>query len=216
MVFSNRTEAGTKLARALKGFSTDRMILLALPRGGVPVADACAVELHVPFDILMVRKLATPGQPELAMGAVGPGTLVLNEEIIRLLHIPKATIDRIASKEMRELQNQMYRLRGDHPFPNLRRKTVVIVDVGLATGSTAHAAVQTVRLMQPEKLILAVPVCAPDSANTLRPLVDDLICLESPPDFVSVSDWYEDFRPVRDTEVIERLSHSKHLEPMSP
>ncbi|HEY9687015.1 MAG TPA: phosphoribosyltransferase [Coleofasciculaceae cyanobacterium] len=208
MHFEDRTDAGKQLAKALKGYRTENMIVLALPRGGVPVGYEVAQALNVPLDVLVVRKLGVPGQDELAMGAIGPGgVVVLNEEVIRMLQIPPETIDRIIAKQYTEIERRLQSFRGDRPFPNLNGKTVVIVDDGLATGSTALAAVQTVLTQNPTKVILAVPVCAPESAARLRPSINDLICLEQPPDFMAVGYWYRDFRQTTDTEVTELLNN---------
>jgi putative phosphoribosyl transferase len=207
MHFEDRVDAGKQLAEALKGYRSENMIILALPRGGVPVGAEVAQALNVPLDVLVVRKLGVPGQDELAMGAIGPsGVVVMNEEVIGLLQIAPETIDRIIAKEHTEIERRLRSFRGDRPFPDLKGKTVVIVDDGLATGSTALAAVQTVLTQNPAKVILAVPVCAPESAARLRPSVNDLICLEQPPDFMAVGYWYRDFRQTTDAEVTELLN----------
>lgn len=206
MRFADRIEAGKQLAQVLKGYKTENMMILALPRGGVPIGYELALELDVPLDVLIVRKLGTPGHEELAMGAIGPGgVVVMNHEVVNMMHISSSQIDQVLADEQTELRRRLRHFRGTRPFPDISGRTVVIVDDGLATGSTAMAAVQAVRAMKPAQVILAIPVCAKDSADRLRPMVDDLLCLQMPADFMAVGYWYNDFRQTTDAEVIDLL-----------
>jgi putative phosphoribosyl transferase len=209
MVFQDRIDAGRQLAQALQPYRTDEMIILALPRGGVPIGAEIAQALHVSLDVLIVRKLGVPGHEELAMGALGPsGLTVFNDEVLQTQRwLSSADIDRVVARETEELNRRLRHFRGDRPFPDLQGKTVVIVDDGLATGATAMAAVQTVKTMLPARIILAVPVCAADSAERLRSTVDQLICLHCPDDFNAVGQWYQDFSQTTDAEVVNLLLH---------
>jgi putative phosphoribosyl transferase len=209
MPFMDRIDAGKQLALALKDTITEGAIILALPRGGVPIGYEIAKALNIPLDVLIIRKLGTPGHEELAMGAVGPaGIVIRNEEIIQNLKIPQSAIEAILRKETDELNQRMRHFRTDRPFPELADKTVIIVDDGLATGATARAAIQAVQAMQANQLILAIPVCAMESSDQLSTMVNHLICLETPEEFTSVGYWYKDFRQTSDDEVIEILNQA--------
>jgi len=212
-MFQDRADAGRQLAEALKGYKTENMIVLALPRGGVPVGYEIAKALDIPLDVLTIRKLGTPGQEELAMGAIGPdGVVVLNEEVVRLLGIPEVAIEAAIAREKKELQRRSQRFVGERPFPDLAGKVAVIVDDGLATGSTAMAAVQAVRAMEPKQIILAVPVCAADSGQRLCRLVDVFVCLEQPVHFMAVGNWYRNFNQTTDQEVVELLNSPREVD----
>jgi predicted phosphoribosyltransferase len=212
-MFKDRRDAGRHLAQALKAWQDNRdAIVLALPRGGVPVGDEIARFLHVPLDVLVVRKLGAPGQEELALGALGPdGSTVLNEELLWMLGISEETVAHIVREERRELERRLRMFRGNRPFPDLRGKTVILVDDGLATGATARVAIRVVRGMGAASVILAVPIGARQAVTALRGEVDTLICLESPADFQSVSTGYLDFRQTTDAEVVELLSRFREL-----
>ena len=207
--FSDRREAGRVLGERLKDYK-DRadVVVLALPRGGVPVAYEVAEELHAPLDVFIVRKLGVPGHEELAMGAIASGGVrVLNEEIVSQLGLPGAAIDRIAQRELEELKRREREYRDDQPPPDVRGKTVILIDDGLATGSTMRAAAMALRRMNPAKLVIAVPAAAPETCEAFRDEVDEVICAITPDPFYAVGVWYEDFSQTSDEEVRELLAH---------
>lgn len=181
--------------------------MIALPRGGVVVGYEIARALDAPLDVVVVRKLGTPGQPELALGAIAPGgVLVLNENVVGWLDISEVEIDKIASKAAREMERRVRLFRGERPEPTLKGETVILVDDGIATGMTVLAAIEYLRRHDPELLVLAVPVCAAQTARTLGDEVDELVCLETPLELLAIGYWYEDFEQVSDEEVIELLA----------
>jgi putative phosphoribosyl transferase len=201
--FHNRAEAGRLLAEHLAPCA-DRsdVLVLGLPRGGVPVAFEIATALHVPMDVLVVRKLPTPDQPELAMGAVALGGIVVkNEQVVRELRIPDAVFRSVVAEQQRELVERERRYRGDRPQPEIRGKVVILVDDGLATGSTMRAAAAAVAKQHPARIIIAIPVAPPWVANTLRLQADEVFCLMTPEPFYAIGPWYEDFDPVSDEHV---------------
>ena len=206
--FHDRREAGRLLAREL-GRYKDRpdVLVLALPRGGVPVGHAVARELNAPLDVFVVRKLGVPWQPELAMGAIaGRGTEVLNGDVVTAYNIPPHVIRAVAEREAAELARRVREYRGDRPFPVLEGRTVVLVDDGLATGSSMRAAVSALRQERPKAIVVAVPVAAARTCEELRHDVDEVVCLRTPPDFAAVGLWYEDFSQTTDDEVRSLLS----------
>ena len=205
--FSNRREAGRELARLLPDIRpSDDVVVLALPRGGVPVAFEIAQALGAPLDVFLVRKLGTPGHPELAMGAIASGGIrVLNDEVVQALDIPPHLIDAAAGREQAELERRESAYRRGRPLPSLRNRTVVLVDDGLATGSTMKAAVQAVKQQEPARVIVAVPVGAPETCRALRALADEVICARTPAQFSAVGEWYRDFGQTTDEEVIALL-----------
>ena len=205
--FATRREAGKKLARKLSSYANRLDVLvLALPRGGVPVAYEVACALHAPLDVFVVRKLGVPGHEELAMGAIASGGVrVLNEDVMRAMAIPLSVIDAIAGQEQKELERREHLYRGDRPQPNVRGRTVILVDDGLATGSTMRAAALALRKMQPAKLIVAVPVGAPETCDEFRAEVDEVVCAATPVPFIAVGAWYADFSQTSDAEVRELL-----------
>ena len=207
--FHDRREAGQLLARQLSQYKgRGDVVVLGLPRGGVPVAYEIARDLRAPLDVFVVRKLGVPWQPELAMGAIaGRGTEVLNGDVVTAYRIPPHVIRTVAEREARELRRRLEEYRGDRPFPDLHGQLVILVDDGLATGSSMRAAVQAVRKEQPRAIVVAVPVAAPTTCNEFRDLVDHIVCLRTPPDFAAVGRWYEDFSQTTDAEVRELLSH---------
>jgi putative phosphoribosyl transferase len=206
LVFQDRIDAGRQLAETLKSYRPNEMIILALPRGGVPVGYEIAQALHIPLEVLIIRKLGVPGHEELAMGALGPnGLTVFNEDVLRMHQLSPAAINRVVARETDELNRRSRFFRGNRPFPDLAGKTVVIVDDGLATGATAMAAIQAVKALRPAGTMLAVPVCATDAADRLRRMVDTFICLHCPDDFNAVGQWYQDFSQTTDAEVIDLL-----------
>jgi len=206
----NRVEAGAMLAERLAAYA-DRpdVIVLALPRGGVPVAYAIAERSHVDLDVIVVRKLGVPSHEELAMGAVASGGLrVLNRDIVALARVDDATIDTVVRAELSEIARREARYRRGAPAPPLGGRTAILVDDGLATGSTMTAAVQAVRREHPQRIVVAVPVAAADSCEELAGFVDEMICLHTPAPFRAVSVWYEEFDQTGDDEVIDLLSRA--------
>lgn len=210
--FHDRRDAGQWLAADLHAYAarTD-VIVLALPRGGVPVGYEVAVTLGAPLDVFVVRKLGLPGHEELAMGALASGGVrVLDEELIRLARVTPAEVSRVTTAEQAELERRERRYRGDRPFPDLRGKTAILVDDGLATGSTMRAAVTALRIEGPTRIVVAVPVAAAETRDALKRLADDVICAVTPEPFHAVGLWYDDFSQTTDDEVRELLERS-HL-----
>jgi putative phosphoribosyl transferase len=210
MIYRNRTEAGKKLAKHLKDYADRQDVLvLALPRGGVPVAFEVANALHAPLDIFLVRKLGVPGQEELAMGAIATGGVrVLNEDVVGYLDIPGDVIDAVAADEERELERRERLYRGNRPPPDVRARIVILVDDGLATGSTMRAAAAALREQQPARIVVAVPVSAAETCDEFRTEVDEIICAAMPEPFQGVGLWYEDFSQTTDQEVRDLLEKS--------
>lgn len=208
--FYDRTEAGRLLAGLLAGYAGRLDVLvLALPRGGVPVAYEVARALGAPLDVFLVRKLGVPGHEELAMGAVASGNVrVLNEQVVRGLGIPDYVIDTVAAREERERERRERLYRGDRPPPDVRGKTVILVDDGLATGSTMLAAIKALRQLGPARIVVAVPVAAPETCRQLAEEVDDIVCAVTPEPFFSVGLWYEDFSQTSDDEVSDLLGRA--------
>lgn len=184
-------------------------IVLALPRGGVPVGFAVARALGVPLDVVVVRKLGVPWQPELAMGAIASGGVrVLDEKLIRQEGIPWEEIERVAAREEQEAERREQLYRGNRPALELRDRTVILVDDGLATGSTMLAAVKCVKSLQPSTVIVAVPVASMQACAHIREEADECVCLATPAPFMAVGEWYEDFRQTSDAEVRELLAQA--------
>jgi predicted phosphoribosyltransferase len=209
MRFRGREEAGRRLGEALSAFAGRNALVLALPRGGVPVGYEVARALGAPLDIFLVRKLGVPGHEELAMGAIATGGVrVLNDEVVHALRVPAAVIDRVASIEQRELERREREYRGDRPEPDVRGRTVILVDDGLATGSTMRAAARAIRALGPARLVVAVPVAAAETCDSLESEVDDVVCLRTPEPFYAVGLWYEDFSQTTDDEVRELLARA--------
>lgn len=212
--FRDRVHAGRVLADELTDYAErPDVLVLALPRGGVPVAFEVASALHVPLDILVVRKLGVPGYEELAMGAIASGGVrVLNEEVIRQLRISGEIIDAAAAVEERELERRELAYRGSRPRPEIRGRTVILVDDGIATGSTVRAAVQALRQQHPVRIVVAAPVVPPSTADQLESEVDELVCVLMPPSMLSIGSWYEEFPQTSDDEV-RRLLEQAAAEP---
>lgn len=201
--YKDRTDAGKQLAERLTTYE-DRpdVIVLGLPRGGVPVAHEVATALHAPLDVYLVRKLGVPRQEELAMGAIATGgVMLLNHDVIRELGIPDEMIRAIAMREWQEMARREGLYRGDRPPPEVGGKTVILVDDGLATGFTMRAAIAALKKQGPARIVVAVPVAAAQTAAQLGTEVDELVCLYTPGQFYAVGLWYGDFRPVTDDEV---------------
>src|SRR3979411_3354944 len=202
-LFRDRREAGRLLAAKLTAYANrPDVIVLALPRGGVPVAYEVARALGAPLDVFVVRKLGVPGYEELAMGAVATGGVrVLNDQIVDRLGIPDHLIDAVAAREQQELSRRERLYRGGRPPPNIRGRTVILEDDGLATGATMHAAIQALRQQQPARIVAAVPTASPETCEEMRAEVDDVICAITPEPFHAVGLWYQDFSQTTDEEV---------------
>jgi putative phosphoribosyl transferase len=209
-LFLDRSEAGRLVAARLeKHANQPGVIVLALPRGGVPVAYEVAKAVQAPMDVFIVRKLGVPGHEELAMGAVATGGVrVLNDQVVKGLGIPDYMIDAVVKWETEELKRRERLYRGDRPPPAVRGKTVILVDDGLATGSTMLAAVQALRQQEPARIVVAVPVAAPDTCELLKAYVDEVVCAVTPEPFYAVGLWYRDFSQTTDEEVRELLQRS--------
>ncbi len=206
----DRTQAGQMLAKKLTAYANRADVLvLGLPRGGVPVAYEVAKALNVPLDVCIVRKFAVPSHKELAMGAIASdGVRVLNFDIISDFGISSKMIDAVAAKELRELQRRDHMYRGNRPSPDLRHRTIILVDDGIATGSTIRAAISILQLEQPAKIIVAVPVAPPDVYKELKTEVDEIVCLMTPEPFYTVELWYDNFSQTTDEEVHRLLEQS--------
>ena len=206
MGFRNRSDAGRRLASRLEFLRGADVVVLGLPRGGVPVAAEVASALGVPLDVILVRKLGVPAQPELGLGAIGEsGARVINPDVVRYAHVSEAQIAEVEQKERAELQRRAQRFRGDAPHESLAGRIAVIVDDGIATGSTARAACQVARALGAAAVVLAVPVAPPSTDRALRGDADEVICLEMPDHFQAIGEWYEDFAQTSDEEVVTLL-----------
>jgi len=206
MRFRNRSDAGRRLAIRLQSLRSEDVVVLGLPRGGVPVAAEVAHALGAPLDVILVRKLGVPAQPELGLGAIGEsGARVINPDVVRYAHVSEEQIARVEAKERAELQRRAQRFRGDAPHEPLAGRTAVIVDDGIATGSTARAACQVARALGAAAVVLAVPVAPPSADRALRGDADEVICLEMPDRFLAIGEWYEDFAQTSDEEVVALL-----------
>lgn len=206
MRFRNRSDAGRRLASRLQFLRGEDVVILGLPRGGVPVAAEVARALGAPLDVILVRKLGVPAQPELGLGAIGEsGARVINPEVVRYAHVSEEQIAQVEAKERAELQRRAQRFRGDTPHVPLAGRTAIIVDDGIATGSTARAACQVARALGAAAVVLAVPVAPPSADRALRGDADEVICLEMPDRFLAIGEWYEDFAQTSDEEVVALL-----------
>ena len=206
--FANRDEAGCALGKEVLRRIGKRpdAIVLALPRGGVPVAHAVAQAIDAPLDVFIVRKLGVPGHEELAMGAIASGGVrVLNDDVLRQIPIPPSAIDAVAQREQLELERREREYRGNRPLLDVAGRTVIVVDDGLATGSTMRAAVRALHKMRPRAVIVAVPVAAKSTCDDLRAEAEEVICLWTPEPFQAVGLWYDDFTQTTDEEVHELL-----------
>lgn len=215
MPFSDRAEAGRQLARRLQHLRGEDLVVLALPRGGFPVAAEVAAALDAPLGVILVRKLGMPLQPELAMGAVGEGgVLVLNRSLVRRAKVGKAELAEIERVAREEIDRRARRFRPGRDRPSLAGRTALLVDDGIATGATARAACRVARELGATRVVLAAPVCAPDAAPRVRDEVDELVCLETPEKFFGVGRSYADFRQLPDEEMVELLRRAVHDEPV--
>ena len=217
MLFRNRTEAGQQLASKLRNYANQPdAIVLGLPRGGIPVAYEVAKALNLPLDVFLVRKLGAPSHEELAMGAIASGgARVLNDEVVKSLRISEAAIEEEAQKETRELDRREAAYRGDRPPIDVSDRTVILVDDGLATGSTMHAAAIALREQNPKQIIAAVPVSAPETCQEYKVEVDEIICAETPRPFYAVGLWYDQFPQTTDDEVRDLLQKAAREQPAS-
>ena len=208
--FPNRAEAGRQLAEKLEKYAgRDDVIVLGLPRGGVPVAYEVAKRLRAPLDVFIVRKLGVPGFEELAAGAIASGGVrVLNQDVVRAIPYAEEAIEAVTARETAELQRREQIYREGRPAPELRGKIVILVDDGLATGATMRAAVKALRQQTAAKIVVAVPVGPPDTCQELAQQADEAICLSTPPFFQAVGQYYEDFSQTSDNDVRELLSRS--------
>jgi predicted phosphoribosyltransferase len=208
--FEDRREAGRLLAAELARREIGRnAVVLALTRGGVPVGFAVADRLHLPLDAIVARKIGVPWQPELAMGAIAGATRILDENMIRELAISREDVEEIVAREQAEMRRREQVYRGDKPAPDLAGRTAIVVDDGLATGSTMVAAVRHARSMHPARVIVAAPVGSRQACAHLRQEADDVVCLAIPERFYAVGEWYRDFRQVEDSEVGALLEESR-------
>jgi putative phosphoribosyl transferase len=215
MRFRDRSDAGRQLASRLLPFRDKDVVVLGLPRGGVAVAAQVARALDAPLDVILVRKLGVPAQPELGMGAIGEGDArVINADVVRYARVSEAAITAVEQAERTELERRIKRFRGDTPREPLTGRTAVLIDDGIATGSTARAACQVARAQGAARVVLAVPVAPPSAGTALEGDADELICLETPDQFHAIGEWYEDFSQTRDEEVVSllRAARAEHTE----
>ena len=210
MYFRDRADAGRKLAKGLLEYAgRPDLLVLALPRAGVPVAYEVARALGAPLDVFLVRKLGLPGHEELAMGAIASGGVrVLNQDVVNVLQIPEKLINRVAEAEIRELERREHTYRGNRPPPDVHGKTIILVDDGLATGSTMRAAATALRQQGPARIVVGVPVAAPEICEEFRDEVDDIVCAITPEVFFGVGAWYQDFSQTTDDSVLDLLERA--------
>jgi len=208
MPFKNRADAGRKLATALAKYKDQQPVILALPRGGVPVAAEVAAVLHAPLDLILVRKIGVPFEPELAMGAIVDGStpiVVRNEDVIKLARVDEAEFKAICDGELAEIERRRQRYLGSRERVDVAGRTAIVIDDGIATGATTRAALRATRTRKPKRLVLAVPVAPTDNLAALRSDADEVVCLEDHEFFSAIGLYYADFTQVSDQEVIELL-----------
>lgn len=211
MLFRDREDAGQRLAKALVAFKGKPCVVLALPRGGVPVAAKVAAALEAPLDLLLVRKIGAPRQPELAIGAVidgGTPIIVRDQELIRLTGTSAKQFDQLCAREIAEIERRRKFYFGGRPPPSLRGRVAIVIDDGLATGNTMRAALQAARLREPKALVMAIPVAPPGTLESFLGEADQIVCLALPEPFGSVGQFYQDFTQVSDADVVRLLSES--------
>jgi predicted phosphoribosyltransferase len=211
-LFQDRHDAGRKLAAKLTKYANDpNVLVLALPRGGVPVAYQVARALNVPLDVFLVRKLGVPAQPELAMGAIASGgARVLNTDIISMLRVPPYVLEQVAAQEQEELARREVLYRQGKPPPDVRGRTVILVDDGLATGASMRVAIRALRQLNPASVVVAVPTASNETCDEFRDYADEIICAVTPEPFIAVGAWYEDFSQTTDETVTELLGRAAH------
>ncbi len=216
--FRDRKEAGKLLAAQLAAYANQQdLIVLALPRGGVPVGFEIAQALHAPLDVIVVRKLGVPGQEELAMGAIATsGIRILNKDVVQFLNIPDEVIDEITAQELQELERREHLFRGERPAYDVCGRTVILVDDGIATGATMHAAVAAIKQRQPTRIIIAVPTAAPSTCDEFAAEVDELVCVIRPEPFIAVGYWYRQFSQTSDEEVRSLLEQANQRTSIIP
>jgi putative phosphoribosyl transferase len=213
-IFEDRQEAGARLAERLLRFESEHPLVLALPRGGVPVAYEVARALGAPLDVLIVRKIGAPFQPELGLGAITEGgTRFVDEQMCQALGVTPQEIDEIAAREQLEIERRVQRYRHGRALPSLVGRTVILVDDGVATGGTARAAIQALRALGPKKVVFAAPVASIQAAVLLEPEVDEFVAVEVPEDLMAIGAWYRDFRQVDNGEVVAWLARAKGADP---
>ena len=202
-LFSDRRDAGRKLAQKLSAYANrSDVVVLALPRGGVPVAYEVALALNAPLDIFTVRKLGLPGHEELAMGAIATGgARVINQDVVRSFNVPRGVIEAVAKQELNELERRERVFRGNRIMPEIHGKTAILIDDGLATGASMQAAILGLRAKNPARIVVAVPTAPLETCEAFKKLVDEMICATSPEPFYGVGQWYEDFSQVTDEQV---------------
>ena len=209
--FADRAEAGRELAAALTDYrDRDEVVVLALPRGGVPVAFEVARALHAPLDVFVVRKLGLPAQPELAMGAIASGGIqVLNDEVVTALGVPHEIIEKVAVREREELARRERLYRGERAGQSVEGKTVILIDDGVATGSTMRAAIKALREQKPAELVVAIPVAPPETVEALRTEADRVVCTRTPEPFLALGAWYASFPQTPDAEIQDLLARAE-------
>lgn len=208
MSFYDRTDAGRRLAAELQKFKGEDVVVFALPRGGAPVAEPIATMLDAPLDLVLVRKIGVPFQPELAMGAVADGgdpVVVRNDDVIAMADVSEQDFEEVRARELEEIERRRRLYLGNRQRPEAKGHVAIVVDDGVATGATTRAALRAVRARGPKKLVLAVPVAPPDTLVSLEPEVDEIVCLETPRAFGAIGFFYRDFRQISDEEVIAIL-----------
>jgi predicted phosphoribosyltransferase len=214
--FKNRSDAGRRLAAALERYKRQQPVILALPRGGVPVAAEVAVSLEAPLDLILVRKIGVPFQPELAMGAVVDGDsplVVRNEDVIRLSGIEESEFQSVCNEELAEIERRRQRYLGERERVEIAGKTAIVIDDGIATGATTRAALRATRARGPKRVVLAVPVAPTESLAAMQEEADDVVCLEDYQSFGAIGFYYSDFRQISDAEVIETLKRFPSSKP---
>jgi putative phosphoribosyl transferase len=218
MPFKDRSDAGRRLAAALKAYRRQKPVVLALPRGGVPVAAEVCAALDAPLDLIIARKIGVPIQPELAMGAIAEGgepAIVRNEEIIALVGITEAEFKAVCDRERREIERRRRRYLGDRAPVEVAGRTAIVIDDGIATGATMRAALLAVRARKPKQVVMAVPVAPTSTLDALRRDADDIVCLEDHEPFGAIGMFYRDFRQVSDEEVVDFLARHRTAAPAS-
>lgn len=207
MIFKNRSSAGKKLAKKLKKYQQENVIVLALPRGGVPVGYEIAKLLASPFNVIVSRKIGAPQNPELGIGAISENNVsLMNKRIASLLNISQNQVENIIKKEKKELSRRIRLYRNNQSLPDLSGKTVILVDDGLATGVTAKAAIESIKKLKPEKIVFAAPVCARESVKQLSPDADQIVCLYTPSALQAIGIYYKNFQQVTDQEVVRLIN----------